>query len=162
MPTFAIYKMMFSKVSQRNMFAQDGRTVLDKAQEYLEEVLQEKLPIRKENQDKTVTILDNYVEARRDGVTLMVVCNEKKHRYKEKMDEKELEYHPGAYVVIDNREGVAQVAIERRRRRHMDAPLFRLPQASTCPRLLPPKGNAPRGAKRSTSSASETARKTKR
>ena len=113
MPTFAIYKMMFSKASQRNMFAQDGRTVLDKAQEYLEEVLQEKLPIRKENQDKTVTILDNYVEARRDGVTLMVVCNEKKHRYKEKMDEKELEYHPGAYVVIDNREGVAQVAIER-------------------------------------------------
>ena len=55
MPTFAIYKMMFSKASQRNMFAQDGRTVLDKAQEYLEEVLQEKLPIRKENQDKTVT-----------------------------------------------------------------------------------------------------------
>ena len=87
MPTFAIYKMMFSKASQRNMFAQDGRTVLDKSQEYLEEVLQEKLPIRKENQDKTVTILDNYVEARRNGVTLMV-CNEKKQRYQEKMDEK--------------------------------------------------------------------------
>ena len=49
MPIFAIYKMMFSKASQRNMFAEDGRTVLDKAQEYLEEVLQEKLPIRKTN-----------------------------------------------------------------------------------------------------------------
>lgn len=113
MPVFAIYKMMFSKASQRNLLAEDGRTNLDKAQEYLDELLQDKLPIVKRKRDQSVVPLDNYIEARHDGVYLMVVCNEKPIKYKEKMDEMEFVSHPGAYVIIDNREGVAQVAIER-------------------------------------------------
>ena len=113
MPTFAIYKMMFAKASQRNLLAEDGRTNLDKAQEYLDELLQVRLPIEKRNRDQSVVPLDNYIEARHDGVYLMVVCNEKPIKYKEKMEDRELVHHPGAYVIIDNREGVAQVAIER-------------------------------------------------
>ena len=40
---------MFSKASQRNLLAEDGRTNLDKAQEYLDELMQDKLPIVKRN-----------------------------------------------------------------------------------------------------------------
>ena len=113
MPTFAIYKLMFSQATQRNLLAEDGRTHLDHAQEYLGEVLTTPLPICKEQRDKTLLPLENYTEAHHDGVTLMVVCNEKRHKYREKMDDMELVHHPGCHVVIDNREGVAQVAIER-------------------------------------------------
>lgn len=113
MPTFAIYKMMFARASQRSLLAGDGRTNLDKAQEYLDEILQERLPVAKRKRDQSVVPLENYVEARHDGVYLMVVCNEKPIKYKEKMEDMELVHHPGAYVIIDNREGVAQVAIER-------------------------------------------------
>ena len=86
MQVFAIYKMMFSKASQRNLLAEDGRTNLDKAQEYLDELMQDKLPIVKRKRDQSVVPLDNYIEARHDGVYLMVVCNEKPIKYKEKMD----------------------------------------------------------------------------
>lgn len=113
MPTFAIYKILFSQASQRNLLAEDGRTNLDHAQTYLEEILTEKLPICKELRDKTLLPLDNYVEARRERVTLMVVCNEKCHKYREKMEDMELVHHPGCHVIFDNREGVAQLAIER-------------------------------------------------
>ena len=112
MPTFAIYKMLFKQASQRSLLAEDG-TRLDYAQEYLEEILDKDLPISKKGRDQVPIRLENYPEARRDRVTLMVVCNEKKHKYQEKKENKELEYHPGCYVIIDNREGIAQVAIER-------------------------------------------------
>ena len=101
MPTFAIYKILFSQASQRSLLAEDGRTNLDHAQEYLEEVLTEKLPICKEQRDKTLLPLDNYVEARRERVTLMVVCNEKCHKYREKMEDLELVHHPGRQCLSD-------------------------------------------------------------
>ena len=66
MPTFAIYKIMFSPARQRSLLAEDGRTNLDHAQEYMEEVLDEKLHICKELRDKTLLSLDNYVETRRE------------------------------------------------------------------------------------------------
>ncbi len=113
MPTFAIYKILFSSANQRYLLAEDGRTNLDKAQEYLEEILDEKLPISKEQRDKTFLPLDNYVEKRWGRVTMMVVCNEKSHKYREKMEDKTLVHHPGCRVIIDNREGIAQMAIER-------------------------------------------------
>ena len=104
---------MFSPAQQRSLLAEDGRTHLSQAQEYLEEVLGEKLPVCKEQRDKTLLPLDNYVETRRERVTLMVVCNEKCHKYREKLEDLELVHHPGCHVIFDNRPGVAQLAIER-------------------------------------------------
>ena len=104
---------MFSPARQRSLLAEDGRTHLSQAQDYLEEVLGEKLPVCKEQRDKTLLPLDNYVETRRERVTLMVVCNEKCHKYREKLEDLELVHHPGCHVIFDNRPGVAQLAIER-------------------------------------------------
>lgn len=114
MAVYQIYKLLFNRSSQGNLLSKmDGKSAYDKAQELLEGMLGAKLPTTKEKRDKTLVPLDNYVEKRRDGVTVMVICNERNHKYKEKMEELELVYHPGCRVIIDNRPGVAQIAIER-------------------------------------------------
>lgn len=114
MAVYQIYKLLFNRSRQGNLLSvTDGRSAYDKAQELLEQMLGAKLPVTKEKKDKTLVPLENYVESRREGVTVLVVCNLRNHKYKEKMDEKEFEYHPGCRVIIDNRPGIAQVAIER-------------------------------------------------
>ena len=52
----------------------------------LEEMLGGVLPLTKEKRDKTLVPLESYVEKKRDGVTVMVVCNEKNHKYREKLE----------------------------------------------------------------------------
>ena len=114
MAVFQLYKLLFNRSREGNMFAtMDNETAYNKAQELLEDMLTGALPITKEKRDKSVVKLENYIEKKRDGITIMVVCNEKNHRYKEKMTEQELVYHPGCRVIIDNRRGVAQIAIEK-------------------------------------------------
>ena len=114
MAVFQLYKLLFNRSREGNMFAtMDNETAYNKAQELLEDMLTGALPITKEKRDKSVVKLENYIEKKRDGITIMVVCNEKNHRYKEKMAEQELVYHPGCRVIIDNRQGVAQIAIEK-------------------------------------------------
>ena len=114
MAVYQIYKVLFNRSRQGNLLStMDGRSAYDKAQELLEEMLGGVLPLTKEKRDKTLVPLENYVEKRRDGVTVMVVCNEKNHKYREKLEEHELVYHPGCRVILDNRPGIAQLAIER-------------------------------------------------
>lgn len=114
MAVYQIYKVLFNRSRQGNLLSMmDGRSAYDKAQELLEEMLGGVLPLTKEKRDKTLVPLENYVEKKRDGVTVMVVCNEKNHKYREKLEEHELVYHPGCRVIIDNRPGIAQLAIER-------------------------------------------------
>ena len=75
--------MLFIRSCEGNLLSvMDGETAYSKAQELLESMLSGTLPITKEKRDKTIVSLENYVEAKRDGVTVMVVCNEKNHRYK--------------------------------------------------------------------------------
>lgn len=114
MAVYQIYKILFNRSRQGNLLSKmDGRSAYDKAQELLEEMLGGVLPLTKEKKDKTLVPLESYVEKKRDGVTVMVVCNEKNHKYREKLEEHELVYHPGCRVIIDNRPGIAQLAIER-------------------------------------------------
>lgn len=114
MAVYQIYKLLFNRSRQGNMLAKmDADEAYEKAQELLEKMLEGELPMTKVRYDKTQVSLDNFVECQRQGVTLLVVCNEKNHKYREKMAEHELVYHPGCRVIIDNRPGVAQIAIER-------------------------------------------------
>ena len=71
------------------------------------------LNITKENKEKVIIPLENEITCKRDRMTLLLVCNEKDIKYTDKKDEKTLKTHPGCYVIIDNREGIAQMAIER-------------------------------------------------
>ena len=118
MTTFAIYKYMLSQISEREakrLCDEPGQVPLGQAQEALDSIFhgQRPLPITKEKRDKTIIPLENEITCKRERVTLLLVCNEKTLKYTEKKAQHELTSHPGCYVVIDNREGVAQMAIER-------------------------------------------------
>ncbi len=116
MAVYALYKYDFTAASEGALFAKgEEKSVLEQAQQIFEGLLTGKatfsIEIRK--RDGTQTLLENEVLCKRDGVTVMLVCNEKNHKYVEKKEELEFKSHPGCYVIFDNREGVAQLAIER-------------------------------------------------
>lgn len=113
---FAIYKYDFVLSTERNIFAKASTdNPLDKAQEIFDGLIKgdRPFPVNFEKKDKTLAPLDNEVLAKHERVSLMLVCNEKHKKYQDKKDDKDLEYHPGCYVIIDNREGIANMAIER-------------------------------------------------
>ena len=118
MAVYSIYKYELSQISALEaMTICDGskETPLSLAQEVFDSLFHGVRPlnITKENKEKVIIPLDNEITCKRDRVTILLVCNEKKHKYIEKRDERELISHPGCYVIIDNREGIAQMAIER-------------------------------------------------
>ena len=118
MATYAIYKYTLSKISEyeASQYADESKdTPLELAQEAFDGIFRGELPLRiyKKGKDGTDIILDNEIVHKRDRVTVLLVCNEKQIKYTEKKDEREFSSHPGCYVIIDNRENVAQIAIER-------------------------------------------------
>lgn len=111
--TYQIYKYTITAASERSLIAKDGRTTLDRAQEELERILATAdLRAQKQTKDGAVP-LDLSTECRQDGITVMVLCNEKTKNYKEKLEERQLEYHPGCRIIIDNRPEHGLMAIER-------------------------------------------------
>lgn len=114
MAIYAIYKLIFEKAEQTSVTASDaGEITIDRAQALLDEVLKEELPMSKTNKRKEQVRLENYLERTERGISLLMICNEKNVQYSEKKEDRTITSHPGCYVVIDNRPGVAQVAIER-------------------------------------------------
>lgn len=116
MAIFAIYKYTLKQTQEGDLFV-EGTTdrLLDKAQEIFNDMItgDKPFPIQLPKRDNTAIALDNEVVCKRDRVSLLMVCNEKSKKIMEKKDEQEIKYHPGCYVIIDNREGVANMAIER-------------------------------------------------
>ena len=116
MAVYAIYHYDFRQTQESALkFEKSEETTLDRAQEVFEGLLQGKKPfyITRPKRDGTNAVLDNEVLAKNDRATLMLICNEKSKNYMEKKDEQELLFHPGCYVIIDNREDVANIAVER-------------------------------------------------
>lgn len=113
MAVYAIYKYDFTHAIQGDIENPKGiLTDLDQAQSKLDSILKKQhntLPLI--NPQKNV--LDNDVLFHFDDVYIMIICNEKKHSYLERLEKKEMEYHPGCCVIIDNRKDIANIAIER-------------------------------------------------
>ena len=111
---YQIYKYELKKIDAPNgMILED--VPLDKAQDKLYELLHGDNPLnicRPGKGDEQVK-LDNYVEAKCDGVIVLMICNERAYTVTERKTKKKEYEHPGCYVVIDNRQNVAQLAIER-------------------------------------------------
>lgn len=116
MAVYAIYHYDFRQTQESSLkFENSKETTLDNAQEVFELLLQSKKPfhITRPKKDGTNAILDNEVLAKHNRATLMLICNEKSKSYMEKKNEQELLFHPGCYVIFDNREDVANIAVER-------------------------------------------------
>ncbi len=115
MAIFAIYKYDFRLAAESSLFAKGTEQQLDKAQDTFDGFLtgDMPLPIALDKRDNTSVKLDNEVVCKHDKVCLLLICNEKSKKFMEKKDEQQIKYHPGCYVIIDNRDGVANIAIER-------------------------------------------------
>ena len=114
MATYEIFKFDFRKSGQGQLFSKEnGRSTLDDAQRIFGEILKEPLVITKQKRGDEVAHLENYVERRDGDILSMVVCNEKDINYRERKEEVTLTTHPGCRVIVDNRPGVGQMAIER-------------------------------------------------
>ena len=106
MAIYAIYKLIFEKAEQTSVTASDvGEITIDKAQSLLDDVLKEELPMSKTNKRKEQVRLENYLERTENGISLLMICNEKNIQYSEKKEDRTLTSHPGCYVIIDNRPG---------------------------------------------------------
>ena len=118
MAVYSIYKYELSQISELEAMAlcnESQETPLSLAQEAFDGIFcgVRPLNITKENKEKVIIPLENEISCKRDRMTLLLVCNEKDIKYTDKKDEKTLKTRPGCYVIIDNREGIAQMAIER-------------------------------------------------
>lgn len=110
---FTIYKYELVKTGEQSLFKQgnmDGTT----GQDYLDKLLSVKQLNLFRTSAKTgdPTLYPNTVLKTRDGVTLMRVCNVKHLTLVQDYKEHKLESNPYCHVLIDNRPGVGQLAIE--------------------------------------------------
>ena len=71
------------------------------------------IPVNKLKKDGELIPLECTKIANRDGVTMLLLNNEKNTIYQEGKDNRTLTYHPGCYIFIDNRKGASTMAIER-------------------------------------------------
>ena len=114
MPNFVIYKYDF-KEGDKTLFSSDtGRSALEEAQAHFAKLLggkQMNLYRMKKNNTES-EIYKNDIFCTRNDITLMTVCKKKDVTiWKDYKELKESSF-PFCHVVIDNREGVCQMAIE--------------------------------------------------
>lgn len=113
MMKMAIYTYELTRASEREIF-QQPEVSTDHAQAYLDKLLEaDELPLRATSK-KTgkLVVHPNIILARRGGVVLMRVCNVKHVTVVRSYQERQEESHPYCHVLIDNRPGVAQIAVE--------------------------------------------------
>lgn len=114
MPQFVIYKYDF-KEGDKTLFSQEtGRSALEEAQNHLAKMLQGKqmnlYKMLKNNKDSEV--IKNDIHSTRNEITLMTICKRTEVTiWKDYKELKESSY-PFCHVIIDNRDGVCQIAIE--------------------------------------------------
>lgn len=126
MSTYAIYKYDLQqsdtsrlkplKQAQAHETEHEKPMQLSQAQEIVGRIFMEgakrALPIERKIRNETF-LLDNEVKRICTDVVVLNVNNVKIMKYQEEREERELATHPGCYVIIDNRPGVAQMLIER-------------------------------------------------
>ena len=112
---YAIYHINLLKLSEQNLELEGfTQTQPEHYKIELEKVLSRAdIPVNKLKKDGELIPLECTKIANRDGVTMLLLNNEKNTIYQEGKDNRTLTYHPGCYIFIDNRKGASTMAIER-------------------------------------------------
>lgn len=114
----AIYKYDFKAAPQaRSLLAENNRPLTDprEAQALLGRLLDGKsLSLTSTNRSGETVVHENDIRRTEAGLTLIDICNEKQVSLTEHYRPKTVKDYPFLRVVIDNREGVAQIAIEKK------------------------------------------------
>ena len=114
MPQFIIYKYDFKEGEKTLLNQNTGKSALEEAQTHFAKLLGGKqMNLYKMKKNNTESdIYKNDIFCTRNGITLMTVCRRKEVSiWKEYKELKESSF-PFCHVIIDNREGVCQMAIE--------------------------------------------------
>lgn len=116
MANYALYKYIFNKCTDKNIYSSlTQQRAIEQAQMELEKAVKGELFFVKKhkNKDQEYDRLGYKLLRSQGGISAMMICNVKRRKYQEGKEDLTLEHHPGCYVVIDNRPGIAQIAIER-------------------------------------------------
>ena len=114
MPNFVIYKYDFKEGEKTLLSPESGKSALEEAQTHFAKLLGGKQMnlFQVEKKSGESKIYKNDIFCTRGGITFMTVCKEKEVSiWKEYKELKESSF-PFCHVIIDNREGVCQMAIE--------------------------------------------------
>lgn len=110
---FAIYKFELVRADQQELF-KDGECVGENPQEYLDKLLDAaRLNLYRTKKNGETAVYPNDILKVRQGVALLHVCNLTQVSIWDKYQERREVSKPFCRVIIDNRPGVAQMAIER-------------------------------------------------
>ena len=117
MAEYVIYKYVFTKTDEINLFKQteEGERIVLSAQEHLQSHLTgtSLLGLNKHEKDGTLTPLANKIVAQHEDVTLLQLCNKTKVAVWQDFKKEYHDNEPYCNIIIDNRTNVAQIAIEK-------------------------------------------------
>ena len=114
MPKFTFYKYNFFKTGEQHLFStEEGKSIAEAPELFLGKQLEGKsLNLFKPKKTGETIVYKNDIRSTRNGVTVMRVCNEKQLTQVEDYKEKKIPTRPFCHVIIDNRKGIWQIAIE--------------------------------------------------
>ena len=114
MPKFTFYKYNFFKTGEQHLFStEEGKSIAEAPELFLGKQLEGKsLNLFKPKKTGEIVVYKNDIRSTRNGVTVMRVCNEKQLTQVEDYKEKKIPTRPYCHVIIDNRPGKWQIAIE--------------------------------------------------
>ena len=114
MPQFVIYKYDFKEGDKTLFSSKTGKSALEEAQAHFAHLLGGKQMnlYQMEKNNTESTIYKNDIFCTRNGISLMTVCREKEVSIWKDYKELRESSFPFCHVIIDNRKGVCQMAIE--------------------------------------------------
>ena len=117
MADYVIYKYLFQKVAPQELLFRDdnGELVKLSAQQHLDQLLigPSVLGFNKVEKDGSLTPLSNRIESKHDEIIFLRLCSRKNVTIWKDYEKKKEVNEPFCNIIIDNRPGIAQLAIEK-------------------------------------------------
>lgn len=105
------YNIMLNQ--EPDLFEDVEQAEISEAQSVLDGMLHEELHLSCSKNATEELPLDIHLEKEADGIFLFVLQRPKDVKYMEGFSQQVIESHPACYVIVDNREDVCQLAIEK-------------------------------------------------
>lgn len=114
MSVFAIYHVNLIEPKEPKFHVQENPQTKEEYRLCFEKLISKaSIPVNKVNRDKTTSPLDCTAQQHFNNVHLFLLNNEKNFKHFEGKEKDTFTYHPGCYIIFDNRPEKALLAIER-------------------------------------------------
>lgn len=113
MKQYVMYSYNIMLNDEPDLFESVEQAEISEAQSVLDGMLREELHLSYIKNATEELPLDIHLETHADGIFLFVLQRPKDVKYMEGFQQQVIESHPACYVIVDNRDGVCQLAIEK-------------------------------------------------